>query len=278
MKSVKKKKKKSNKKIDKNLIIYALCFVLVILVFMFGFYLYGVFKSNSNYFTVESRVDKVKSAQNSDNEISKTVGWIKVQGTNIDYPIYYAPGTDLGAVTGDFAWTEADFKDLNNIIYVSGHNIKNLSSKPLIADENHTRFEQLMSFTYYDFAKDNQYIQYTFNGVDYVYKIFSVSYESYLHLDNYNVERYSKERMKEYISSVKEKSLYDYNVDVNESDNIIVLDTCTRMFKDDKYVHLRVAGRLVKDNEKLSKSKVVTNKNYEDIKKIVEGGDSYEEA
>lgn len=275
MKSVKKKKTKSN---NKKFIIYILGGLVIVLVCLLCLNVSNLIKSNNKSFSVVSRVDDVKSAQSKDNKFSKTVGWIRVQGTNIDYPVYYAPGTDLGSVTGDFAWTEADFKDLNNIVYISGHNIKNLSSTPLITDENHTRFEQLMSFVYYDFAKDNQYIQYTFNGVDYVYKIFSISFESYLHFDNFNTERYSDDRMKKLIDDVKNDSFYDYdNIDVNEKDNLIVLDTCTRMFKDDKYVHLRVVGKLV-DNKKLLNSKVVTNKNYEEIEKIVKGGDSYEEA
>ena len=42
--------------------------------------------------------------------------------------------------------------------------MKNVSSQPLIGDKNQGRFEQLMAYIYYDFVKENKYIQYTINN------------------------------------------------------------------------------------------------------------------
>lgn len=273
------KRRKKPKISTKRPIIYILCILLVILIFTFGFYILKIVNLNhSNKFIVESRVKNVNSAKDKDSRELKTVGWLRVQGTNIDYPVYYGPNYNFNVIPEDFAWTEADYKELNNIIYISGHNIKNLSKSPLITNKKHSRFEQLMSFTYYDFAKDNQFIQYTFNGKEYVYQIFSVSYVSFFELNNLNKDRYSDEIMNEYIKRVKELSLYDYDVDVNVNDSLIVLDTCTRMFENDDNMHFRVVGRLVRKGEKLTNKDIHKTKKYKEIEDIMKGGDSYDEA
>ena len=162
---------------------------------------------NSKDYIVEPRAEDVLKNQREDNDNKETVGWVRVQGTNIDFPVLYAPGYDFSYETGKFGWTEAKFKELNNIVYIEGHNIKNMSTNPLIADESHDRFEQLMSFAYYDFAKENQFIQYTFNGVDYLYKIYSVDFIDESDLDLYNEIEYSEEDMREFINTTIRKSI-----------------------------------------------------------------------
>ena len=278
---MKKGKKKSKDKVllKGKIILSLLCFLLVILLFIFGFYIFKVINgNNSNNFKIESRAESLKDASNKSGSSYKPVGWLRVQGTNIDYPIYFSLVYNFENLADDhFAWTYGDFTSLNNIIYISGHNIKNLSQHPLIANEKHSRFEQLMSFVYYDFAKDNQFMQYTFNGQDYVYQIFSVSFVDSYDIDIFNNIPYSKEQMSEYIDEVSKKSLYKYDIDVNENDKLISLDTCTRMFGSNSTSHLRVVGRLLRDGESISLSDVSEKKNYDKIKNILEGGDSYDE-
>ena len=105
------------------------------------------------------------------------IGWLRVQGTNIDYPIIHDNGlNNISEIIEDFVWQREKTDKLQERTVILGHNIKNVSSNPLITNKNHTRFEQLMSFVYYDFAKENQFIQYTKNGKEYVFQIFSVSF------------------------------------------------------------------------------------------------------
>ena len=56
-----------------------------------------------------------------------------------------------------------------------------------------------MSFVYLDFVKENKYVQYTFNGRDYVYKIFSVSFEKRSDIPKFTREDFSKKEMKDYL-------------------------------------------------------------------------------
>ena len=236
------------------------------------------FLKNDVDYSVRSRTKILEKKQKNNVSSKKTVGWIRVQGTNIDYPVLYAPDYDFTFETEDFAWTEADFKELNNIVYISGHNIKNLSKKPLVGDKNHNRFEQLMGFAYYDFAKNNQFIQYTFNGEDYLYRIFAVVYFEGNSLNTYNTKAYSETEMKEFLKLVEENNLYKYDTDVNENDTIISLDTCTKMFGNSRDVHLTVIGRLLRDNEKAKMVNVQKTIEYDVIQNEMKGGDSDDEA
>lgn len=231
---------------------------------------------NSAAYTLEPRSDEIAKNKAKDNDTKETVGWIRVQGTNIDFPVLYAPDYDFAYEAGKFAWTEAKFDDLNNKIVISGHNIKNMSKHPLIADPSHDRFEQLMSFVDYDFAKENQFIQYTFNGKDYLYKIFSVSFLKSRDIDLYNSIEYPLDELRDYINLSQRKSIYEYNTSVNENDKILTLATCIGIY-DDEYMRIAVNARLVHEGEKVKLADVKTTSVYNDIEAITKGGDLDEE-
>lgn len=274
-----KRSNKNAKNSKKNVVFCILGFLLIFLIFMLGFCIFKFINSNINGFKVESRVENIEKSKKKFSRFGSVSSWIKVQGTNIDYPVLYYPNGNFNEIVDDFAWTEADYNGkLNNIVYLSGHNIKNLSSNPLIADESNNRFEQLMSFTYLDFVKDNQFIQYTINGQDYVYRIYSISYVPSYELDLYNQSSYSEEMMKKYIAQTKAKSIFEFDTDVNENDYIISLDTCTRMYGPRTSYHFRVNGRLLRKNERIKKVKVKQTSKYDEIEKLMEGGESYEES
>ena len=269
---MKKKKKKNNKERAKRWLIASIVFLVIVLISGISILL------NSKDFYVESRTKVLTKRQKNDTDDKKTVGWLRVQGTNIDFPIYYAPGYDFMYESEDFAWTEVEFKDLNNIVYLSGHNIKNNARKPLIVDKDHSRFEQLLSFTYYDFAKNNQFIQYTFDGKDNVYQIFAVTYANASDVDTYNTEKYSKKEMKVLVNDLTEESLYKYNLDVNENDKIIVLSTCTGVFGDDQDISFLVGARLLREGERARFVKMKKTEEYKRVEKQMKGGDSDDEA
>lgn len=226
-----------------------------------------------DYFPVESRVDNMKEYAKNDTEDYTTIGWLRVQGTNIDYPVIYAPEYDFSGKTDNFLWNEVHSDKLLNQVSISGHNILNLSSNPAVADKNHRRFEQLMSFIYLDFVKENKYVQYTFNGKDYVYKIFSVSFEKRSDIPKFTREDFSKKEMKDYIQQSLEDSIFEFNIDVDENDKILSLITCTRMFGHYQNIEFRVDARLVRDGEIKTNYGVEKSGKYQEIEDIMEGGE-----
>ncbi len=266
-----KKKRKAN---YNKIIILGIAFLIFCLIIGSG-----IFWILSKKYTIVSRVSNIEEYSKNDPQEYKTVGWLKVEGTNIDYPVIYGPKYDISKKVDDFVWTEADFNDLNNIVFITGHNILNLSNKPLITDANHKRFEQLMSFTYLDFVKENKYIQYTFNGKDYLYKIFAVSYVKPNELDVYNDTMYKVEELQGYINKSLKNSIFDFDVKVNGKDKVISLITCTRMMKlKNANYNFKVDARLVRKGELIKNYKVKKNTNYKEIEKYMKGGDVDEKA
>ena len=74
------------------------------------------------------------------------------------------------------------------------------------------------------------------------------------------------EEVENYAAAAKENSLFDYDVDVLGTDKIVSLITCTRFFGLDGPTQFRVDVRKVRDDEKITKSKVTTTDNYDIIK------------
>lgn len=229
-----------------------------------------------DYYPIESRIDKVEEYAKKDSDDYTTIGWLRVQGTNIDYPVIYAPSYDFSGMTHNFLWNEVKSDELLNQVTVSGHNILNLSTNPLITNKNHKRFEQLMSFVYLDFVKDNKYVQYTVNGKDYLYKIFSVSFPERSDIEKFTRENLSKKEMREYLDKSIDESIFDFDIDVNEGDKILSLVTCTRMFGHYNDIEFRVDARLVRNGELKSNYDVQKSKNYHEIEEIMKGGENDE--
>lgn len=213
---------------------------------------------NKNYYTVHSRVKQIGEKSTDD---AKVIGWIQVQGTNIDYPIINYD--DIHKVNYEYLWLASQYFEGENRKVIYGHNILNVSNTPLVNENGHTKFEPLMGFVYDDFAKKNLYINYTYNDEDYVYKIYAVSFQS---IDDEIGQSYLNGDMTDnYIKEAKEDSIYDYDVDVNSSDEIISLITCTRYFGLNGKTQFRVDARKLRENEKIEKYSVSTNQNYDEL-------------
>ena len=227
---------------------------------------------------MEPRAEQVREEAKNDTENYETVGWIRVQGTNIDYPVIYAPGYDFVDMTNNFAWTEVKSDELLNKVSITGHNITNLSANPKMADDDSVRFESLMSFVYPEFVEENKYIQYTYNGEDYLYEVYAVSFPKHGDTDLYISSDLTEDEMSEYIEQALEDSIFEFNIDVNENDKLISLITCTRMFGVHSDREIRVDARMVRDGEKKTNYGVTKTSNYDEIEKLMKGGENNEKA
>ena len=221
-------------------------------------------------YKIDSRISKIEELDNNSSLI--LIGWIKVQGTDIDYPIIYKNVySDNDNV--DYLWSVSlayDLEENENRGVIYGHNLRNVSNTPILNDHSLVRFEQLMYFTDYKFAKDNQYVQITINGKDELYKIYSVSFVS--PTSDPGELTTSKEETDKYIKDALNNSLYDYHTDVNSDDQIMSLMTCTRFFGISSDVtQFRVDIRKVRENEKAVNSRVTKTSNYDIIEETIGG-------
>lgn len=249
-----KKKKKKQKKI-----LFVIACISLILICLLAIRI----ANQKEYYSINPRTNNIAKFNK---EYEEVIGWLRVQGTNIDYPVI-----DLSKLgeneepTYDYVWKNTSDVKLEDKVTIVGHNIRNVSNKPLITNKEHTRFEQLLSFIYHDFVKENEYIQYTVDGKNYLYKIYAVTFSNE-ESENDHLTFTSKKEKKQYIDQVRENSLFDYNIKVNEDDKLISLVTCTRMFGyENADVKFKVEGRLVREKENKKQYKVSISDNYDNI-------------
>ena len=221
-------------------------------------------------YKVDDRIDKLN---NYDKLSKKPVGWLIVQGTNIDFPVLYSDDAlEISNPKYELGWTYSTGEELANHIVVMSHNIRNVSNKPIIGDKKHRRFEQLMAYIYYDFVKDNKYIQYTTNNKNYLYKVYGVYLKRTSDVELYDID---KKDIKKYYQGVKKDSYFDFSVDMNENDKLLTLVTCTRFYGEEEYSFV-VEARRVRKYELPLNYKVKKNKKYDEIEKTLEGVDNDE--
>ena len=216
-------------------------------------------------YEIDSRTVQMKKM--SEKEKNKIIGWLKVQGTTIDLPLVYAESdATIASIDYSFAWSINDTETLSNRAIYLSHNILNVSHKPLISDIEFRDFEPLPAFLYYDFAKKNQFIQYTINGKDYLYRIFSVSIVKEKDID-YEKDAFTKEELKKYINKSRKESYYDYDIKVDENDALLTLVTCTRFYGPTTDYAIKIEARKLRNLERIHPVKVSEKENYKEIKK-----------
>lgn len=271
----KKKLTKKQKRQLARLVLACLAFILVISIPV-GLIVFFTNNADGATFKTVDRVKHIKKEKKKEKDAKgyATIGWLRVQGTNIDAPIIkYDSMEGMEEVNkDDFLWNEYPVEKIQKRVNIQGHNILNLSAKPEVGLDYFTRFENLMSFVYIDFAKENQYIQYTVDGKNYLYQIFAVYFDEVYNLDLYNPDEYSDEEVEAFIQRSLDKSLYKYDVEVNKDEKVISLITCTRMYGNDKKQFL-VVGKMIDSDSKTTNYKVKENSNYKEVKNLMKGVD-----
>ena len=157
---------------------------------------------------------------------SDIVAWLKVKGTNIETTVVKSTNNDY-YLTHNFnkeynsaGWIFADYKnkvdgtDENLVIY--GHNMRD--------DSMFGSLKWVINEDWYN-NEDNKYITLITENETQVYEVFSVyqiEKEDYYIQTNFNTEK----EFNTFAQTIKKRSKKDFNVDVNENDNILTLSTC----------------------------------------------------
>ena len=157
---------------------------------------------------------------------SDTVAWLKVNGTNIEYPVVKTKNNDY-YLTHNFnkeynsaGWIFADYKnkldgtDKNLVIY--GHNMRD--------DSMFGSLKKVINEEWYS-NEDNRYITLINESQTQIYEVFSVyqiEKEDYYIQTNFNNET----EFGKFVETLKKRSKKDFNVNVSGEDNILTLSTC----------------------------------------------------
>ena len=176
---------------------------------------------------------------------SDTVAWIKLNSTNIEYPVVktsnntYYLNHSFDKSYNIAGWIFADYKnkfdntDKNIVIY--GHNIKDGSMFGSL--------KEVLTEEWYNNEENRNIIFITEDG-NYEYKIFSI-YQ--IEDEDYYIEtEFKGNEFKEFINVIQKRSNKDFGEEVDENDQILTLSTCAN---NNKY-RLVVHAKKVLDTEK----------------------------
>lgn len=154
-----------------------------------------------------------------------TVGWIKVDGTKVNYPVVQAENNDyylshaFNKSKNAGGWVFADYRvsfdefGKNTIIY--GHNMNNKTMFGSVP--------QMLNNSYLNNSAD-KYIKISTPTCNTVWKLFSIyTVEPETYYLKTNFKTYSFE---EFINTLKSRSVYNFGIDVTPDDKILTLSTC----------------------------------------------------
>ena len=154
-----------------------------------------------------------------------TVGWIKVDGTKVNYPIVQSTDNDyylnhaFNKNENIAGWIYADYRDdftdfgKNTIIY--GHNMNNktmFGSVPSMLNNGYLN------------KSSNYFIKIstpTSNSNWKVFSIYTIEPEVY-----YLKTMFINESFETFITNLKNRSVYNFGIDVSADDKILTLSTC----------------------------------------------------
>lgn len=230
-----------------------LCFILFIYssIHIFKWYINNKenakIKEKINKVVIVEQKDDVNKEDNKYNinfiELKKinsdTVAYLKVPNTNIDYIVvkgkdnsYYLK-KNFEKKWNVAGWIFADFRnkfdgtDRNIVIY--GHNMKDGSMFGSL--------KKILNKEWYENPENQKIVLVTENGNN-IYQVFSIYYilaeDYYISTDfNNNIE------YKEFLDTIKKRSIYDFKIELTEEDKILTLSTCMPNGKDRLVLHAK---------------------------------------
>lgn len=156
-----------------------------------------------------------------------TVAWLKVNNTNIDYPVVQAKDNDF-YLTKNFykendkaGWVFMDYrndaKELSQNTIIYAHN--RFSNGVMFGTLSNTLNKEWYT------NPDNQYIEFDTLYGKMKWKVFSV-YKIDVTTDYLKTNFLDDNSWLEFANMLKKRSIYDFNVDIKPEDKIISLSTC----------------------------------------------------
>lgn len=234
----------------KAIVVFRIVSVLIVICCLC--FIYRWYKNNQINSHIQYEMEKFVTAEDLDDESLKinfkklkeinsdTVGWVRVNNTGIDYPVvqysdndYYLKHNfykDENSAGWIFADCENSFDTLDKNTIVYGHHMRNGS---MFGDLPHLLDDS------WNFENKNSYFYFSTEEKSYRAEIFSVYSMKISELVIPNKFDNDEEFFK-YIQQLEDLSIKDFNVQINNDDNIITLCTCGSTNKYRVVVHAKL--------------------------------------
>ena len=249
------KKEKHSKKTNK---VTKIIFIFFIIIFVCGigyltYYLYDRNKNNKDNEEIlnnieideskitESKTERMIQLEELQKENEEIIGWLEIEGTNINYPVLQASDNDY-YLTHNYKKEKAS---TGSIFLDKDFDLINGSSNYLIyghRNKSGLMFEDLIKYAEEDFYKEHTKIKFTTNKDDSIYEILSVFYSRVYYKSEQNVFRYyyfvnanNEQEYNDFVNNAKKVSLYDTGVTAKYGDQLLTLSTCEYSQEDGRF-------------------------------------------
>jgi sortase B len=165
------------------------------------------------------------------------IGWISIDGTNINYPVMQSPSNPDYYLKHSFEKTYSDYgvpyideacvTGISNNIVIYGHHMKNGSM-----------FSELVNYADVNFYQEHQTIQFDTLSTFGEYQVVAVfkfdtnnetfCYNEYTQMD--------EEQFAEFMENVHARQLYDTGIDAEYGDELLTLSTCEYTYNNGRLV------------------------------------------
>ena len=236
---MRRKKNKRYKKVILNIIIYM---ILIFVLIYSGIKIFKWYKDKTNNNKIAEQIKSTVIVEDKNEDENKeeytvdfnklkeqnneTVAWIKVNNTNVEYPVVRATNNSFylnhsfDKSKNSAGWIFADYKnkfdntDKNIVIY--GHNMRD--------DSMFGSLKNILNSDWYNNEENTNIALYTENE-KYIYKVFSIykieSEDYYIKTEFSNDNEFKK-----FIKTLKKRSIKNFNIDISKEDSILTLSTC----------------------------------------------------
>ena len=154
------------------------------------------------------------------------IGWIRINETNVNYPLLQAEDDDTYMNTdaeGKYSLSgsiflhcanKPDFSDFNNMIY--GHHM-----------EKHMMFGDIGEFTKEQYFNEHPYGNLFFDGKDHGIEFYALMQVDAYNETIFNVCPDTSEEKQAYLLEIIDNALYKRELNITEDDHLVLLTTCT---------------------------------------------------
>ena len=233
-------KRYNNKKQYKKIILTILFLIFIVIMIISGTLIFKWAKENKesndiideikNTISVDESMDNVEKYDVNFKELKQTnsdcLAWIKVNGTNIEYPVVKTTNNDFYMThTFDKSYNSAGWVFMNyknrfdgtdNNIVIFAHNRRDGSLFGTLKNILTEEWQNDKGNLIIPFITENEKSEYQ------VFSVYRIENEDYYITTNFGTDS----EFQDFINKIKSRSVKDFNVDVSTEEHILTLSTC----------------------------------------------------
>ena len=234
-------------KIKKKYKILGLSIILLILISCLSYFVFINFRDKKLNQELQENISNIESDISEEIDVNQEVfnkvidlqkentdvkGWIKINDTNINYPLLQGTDNDYylnrnyqkeySSYGSIFIDKDANLDDINSNVIIYGHS---MNDKEM--------FQNLLNYANKEYYDSHKIIEIYTNNEARKYEIVTVFKSRVFYQDEQNVFRYyychdlsSEEKYNDYVNNCKNLELYDTGIDAHFGEQLITLITC----------------------------------------------------